>query len=121
MISIFPPCRFSFLKHELAYIILFYAIGDVVTTYYALPYGYESNTFVCSLLSYGTIGVLLLFLLKFAFVGYLYFIGKLIKKTDYKFAWIFIKTTIFGVGLLATVSNTLVILTGYNIFQWLFL
>lgn len=97
----------SFL-HEARYIILFYILGDLVTTYIALTHGaYEVNPF---LTSYG-----LTLILKLAFLCLLSLVYISLKR--WPTSWNVCKHTIAGLGVLATLSNIAVIFSGYSLFQ----
>ncbi len=101
------PIISSFL-HEIRHIIFFYIIGDLITTQGALRLGaYEANPF---LISFTTAVVLKLVFLVLLFVVYR-------SLQQRKLSWDICRHSIAGIGVIATVSNLLVILWGSSLFQ----
>lgn len=97
----------SFL-YEVRHIIFFYIIGDLITTQAALRLGaYEANPF---LLSFTTAVVL-----KLVFLVLLFMVYKSLQQRPV--SWNICRHSIAGIGVIATVSNLLVILWGSSIFQ----
>lgn len=93
-------------------IILFYVLSDLITTYYALPYGYEGNPLLSSML-YDT-GFYTLIIAKIAFFVFLVIVYEIcLKKNVY--AWFFTKNSIITIGMFLTLSNGFVITTGYDL------
>ncbi len=98
----------SFL-HDIRYVLLFYIVGDLLTTYIGINggHGFESNPF---LPSFG-----LTFLLKLLFLcllGILY-----IRTLERPILWDFTRHTIVLIGIFATVNNLIVIYYGYSPIQ----
>ncbi len=101
------PVISSFL-YEVRHIIFFYIIGDLITTQAALGSGaYEANPF---LISFTTAVVLKLVFLVLLFVVYR-------SLQQRKLSWDICRHSVAGIGVIATVSNLLVILWGSSLFQ----
>ena len=97
----------SFL-YEVRHIIFFYIIGDLITTQRALRLGaYEANPF---LISFTTAVVL-----KLVFLVLLFLVYRSLQQR--KLSWDICRHSIAGIGVIATVSNLLVILWGSSLFQ----
>lgn len=97
----------SFL-YEVRHIIFFYIIGDLITTQGALRLGaYEANPF---LISFTTAVVL-----KLVFLVLLFLVYRSLQQR--KLSWNICRHSIAGIGVIATVSNLLVILWGSSLFQ----
>lgn len=105
--------KFSeYFKNGFLDIVLFYVIGDLITTYCALPNGYESNPFLAPML-YG-MGFYTLIAAKIFFILFLVVVyEKCLKKNVY--AWFFTKYFIITIGMFLTFSNTFVIVFGYDL------
>ncbi len=101
------PVISSFL-YEIRHIIFFYIIGDLITTYEAISLGgYEANPFLISF----TIAVVL----KLVFLVLLFVVYRSLQQRSV--SWNICRHSIAGIGVIATVSNLLVILWGSSIFQ----
>ncbi|WP_321418066.1 DUF5658 family protein [uncultured Methanomethylovorans sp.] len=98
----------SFL-YEVRHIIFFYIIGDLITTQAALGSGaYEANPF---LISFTTALVL-----KLVFLILLFLVYRSLQQRPV--SWNICRHSIAGIGVIATVSNMLVILWGSSLFQF---
>ncbi len=99
---------------EIRYVVLFYIIGDCVTTVFALPYGYEGNIFLMQTMSeYGILG---LFLLKILFLAVLLFNYCVLANFENKLSpvlWDGLKRSVGVFGILLVINNLSVIY-----FQW---
>lgn len=93
-------------------IVLFYVIGDLITTYYTLPFGFEGNPFLAPML-YG-IGFHTLVAAKIFFIVLLVIVYENCLKTSVH-AWFFTKYYIITIGMFLTFSNTFVIMFGYDL------
>lgn len=101
----------TFFKSGFFSIILFYVIGDLVTTYYGLAVGYESNPLMAPLLySYGFQALIVA---KIIFLIGLVFVYEKIKLNV--IGWKFTKNAVVSLGVFLTVSNTCVIVYGYDL------
>lgn len=97
----------SFL-YEVRHVIFFYIIGDLITTQAALRLGaYEANPFLISF----PIAVVL----KLVFLFLLFLVYRSLQQR--KLSWDICRHSIAGIGVIATVSNLLVILWGSSLFQ----
>ena len=97
---------------------LLYVVGDTTTTYYGIKCGgYESNSFPAMILNTDH-GIYLLFIVKSLFILLVWYYGSKLIKGKYHFAWNIIKITVVGMGIIATISNTCLIFTGQNMFQY---
>lgn len=103
------------MKKDIVLMFLFYVVGDTISTHYAIQSGgYESSTIPAVILSL-EYGIYFLFIVKSLFILWVWYCRtKLI--TNYKFAWDIIKITVIGYGIITTISNTFLILTGFNVF-----
>lgn len=97
----------SFL-YEVRHIIFFYILGDLITTQGALRLGaYEANPLLISF----PIAVIL----KLIFLVLLFVVYRSLQQR--KLSWDICRHSIAGIGVIATVSNMLVILWGSSLFQ----
>ena len=102
----------DYAKNGFLSIVLFYIIGDLITTYYALSYGYENNDFLASMI-YG-IGFYTLIVGKIVFLLLLIIVyEKNLKNNVY--AWGITKYFIISVGIFLTLNNTFVIVFGFDL------
>lgn len=99
--------------YEVRFIILFYVLGDWLTTWYAIPYAYEGNPIPAMVLE--KYGIFHLLYLKFLFIFILFFCAGVIKNSPSR--WAFTKHFIELAGLVLTVSNLMVVWVGISIFQ----
>jgi hypothetical protein len=107
----------SFL-YETRFIILFYVIGDFITTMHALQYGFEENGFLSFVMEQYSIWSLLI--LKLLFLGLVYYNYLNIRSADSKlmyFLWSASKKGIALVGAFLVVNNLLVICGSYSLIQ----
>ncbi len=97
----------SFLK-DIKPVILLYVLGDTVTTLYALGTGnfYEGNPVLSWIFSiYGYISLIPLK------IGFMFLLYHVYKNAD-RYYWNITRYTVSGIGLFATVSNTMVVFHG---------
>ena len=105
---------YSFFFFDLSLIFLFYVLGDTVTTWLALQLGHiEMNEYMAPILEidYG-----IFIVLGFKILFFIWLLLMVIKLKEYAI----MRYTTFSIlcfGIFLTVSNSLVIITGYNIFQ----
>ena len=104
------------LSYILFFVLIFYVLGDTITTHYGLQQGHvEYNPFMNPIISIFGIEAII-------FLKILFFIG-LIKVTQHfisinqKIAANCLNGIILIMGIFLTASNTLVIFTGLNLFQ----
>lgn len=102
----------DYFKNGFVDITLFCVIGDLITTYYALPYGYEANQFLAPML-YG-MGFYTLIAAKIFFLIFLVVMYETSLKSNV-YAWFFTKHCIITIGMFLTFSNTFVVVTGYDL------
>ncbi|WP_319506999.1 DUF5658 family protein [uncultured Methanolobus sp.] len=97
----------SFLK-DIKPLFLLFILGDTITTIYALQTGlfYEGNPVLSYL--FNSYGILSLIPLK---LGFLFLLYKVYNNAD-RFYWNITRYAVSFIGLLATVSNTAVVLHG---------
>ncbi|TGC09145.1 DUF5658 family protein [Methanolobus halotolerans] len=100
--------------HDVRYIFVFYVMGDILTTVFALEngLGYEANFLIAELLEYCgyySIVMLKLFFLCFCFVDYLY-----LKKRGHRSMWNGTRHMISLLGILVVINNLLVISGAWN-------
>ncbi|NPE28546.1 hypothetical protein HNV12_11360 [Methanococcoides sp. SA1] len=98
----------SFL-HDIRYVLLFYIVGDILTTYIGINggYGFESNPLLTSFgLTY------LLKLLFLCLLGILY-----IRTIEMPLLWDSTRHSVVLIGIFATANNLMVIYYGYSPIQ----
>ena len=100
-----------FFKSGFFSIILFYVIGDLVTTYYGLAVGYESNPLMAPLLC--SYGFQALIMVKIVFLIGLVFVYEKIKLNVT--GWKFTKNAVISLGVFLTASNACAIVFGYDL------
>ncbi|AKB19489.1 MULTISPECIES: DUF5658 family protein [unclassified Methanosarcina] len=99
--------------YEIRFIILFYVIGDWVSTFYALPFGTEYNPIPAMILE--NYGIYHLLLIKIVFVLLLFYVAPLIKTS--KERWALTKHIIESVGILVTINNLMVVWYGVSLVE----
>lgn len=99
-------------------IFLFYVVGDMVTTYLCLKYelGQEYNIFVAPILN-NDLGFIWLSIIKIVYIILLGGAGYYLINNNYLKTWKILKYYVLLLGISVTVSNSLVIFTGSNLFQ----
>lgn len=102
----------EYFKNGFFDIILFYVIGDLITTYYALQVGHESNPFLAPMLY--AMGFYTLIAAKALFLVVLITIYEIGLK-HHVYAWFFTKHYVITIGMFLTFSNTFVIVFGYDL------
>ena len=105
----------SFL-YDVRYVILFYVLGDWMTTLYALEYGFEGNVLPAIVIA--KCGIFYVLLLKFLFMVLLFRSYLVIR--NFPWLWDFTRKTVAGIGLVVSLENFMVILMGSRFFQHLF-
>lgn len=105
----------SFL-YDIRYVILFYVLGDWLTTMYALDYGFEGNFLPALVIE--KYGISYILVLKFLFLVLLYGSYRVIR--NFPRLWDFTRNTVAGLGFIVSAENFLVILLGSRLFQNLF-
>jgi hypothetical protein len=105
----------SFL-YDVRYVILFYVLGDWLTTLYALEYGFEGNILPAIVIE--KYGIFYILLLKFLFMVLLFRSYLVIR--NFPWLWNFTRKTVAGIGLVVSVENFMVILLGTRFFHNLF-
>ena len=102
----------DYFKNGFFDITLFYVIGDLTTTYYALPFGYEANPLLAPMLY--NIGFQTLIAAKILFLLFLVIFYEVGFK-HYAYAWFFTRDYVITIGIFLTFSNTFVIVFGYDL------
>ena len=95
------------------YILLFYVLGDWLTTFYALQYGNEGNAIPAMILN--KFGIFALLFVKLFFVAVLYFCY--LSFTNHQRNWDILKFAVIAVGVFAVVNNLLVVICGTSLIQ----
>ncbi|ABE52522.1 DUF5658 family protein [Methanococcoides burtonii] len=112
--------EFNDFLYDIRYILVFYVLGDFITTAKALNYGVEANGFMALVMA--EFGVWTLFALKLVFVLIVYWIYKGAfsssekQKTD---LWPMMKNLIVFVGIFLVINNLLVIWGSFSPLQLL--
>jgi hypothetical protein len=110
--------QFSSFLHEAKYIILFYVIGDFITTMHALQYGFEENGFLAFVME--QYGIWSLLLLKMLFMGLVYYNYLSLRSADSKLiqlVWSASKKGIALFGFFLVLNNALVICGSQSLIQ----
>ncbi|MBN2110672.1 MAG: hypothetical protein JW705_06250 [Methanosarcinaceae archaeon] len=110
--KIYPSCRNVSIKdflHDIRYILIFYIMGDILTTVFALETGsgYEANFIISGILGdYGMHSVVLLkmFFLSFCFLDYIF-----LRTRGFPGIWDLTRYSISIFGFLVVINNLLVI------------
>ena len=103
---------------EFSLIFIFYVLGDVITTGIGLRMGYvEMHTIPQFLLYYSNYNIVLLFITKLIVVILLYFASKYYIIHNKSVISHVLNIFAIAVGIVYTLSNLLLILSGYNLFQ----
>lgn len=103
---------------EIRYIILFYILGDFITTMHALRYGFEENGLLATIMA--EYGVWSLLLLKILFVGVVYYNYLTIKAANSRgmdLLWSISKKGITFTGIFLVINNLFVIFGSYSLLQ----
>ena len=101
-------------------VFLFYVIGDIFTTHYAITNGLgtEYNSMLASFLN-TTHGFVWLFIIKVLFLIFLSFVCYYLLLKNYKKTYTILMYYVILLGIATIVSNTCVILTGETIIQYI--
>ncbi|WP_321416625.1 DUF5658 family protein [uncultured Methanomethylovorans sp.] len=103
---------------EIRYILLFYILGDFITTLHALRYGFEENGFLASIMAEH--GIWSLLLLKILFIGLVYYNYLAIKAANSRrmdLLWSISKKGIGFAGIFLVINNLFVIFGSYSLLQ----
>ncbi|WP_445475056.1 hypothetical protein ACT9XH_12005 [Methanococcoides methylutens] len=109
--------EFNNFLYDIRYILLFYVLGDFITTAQALNIGVEENGFLALVIA--EFGVWAFFVLKIAFVFVVYWFYKDIMSYDSKVSemWPLVRGMITFVGVFLVVNNLMVICGNFGILQ----
>ncbi|MEL4306306.1 hypothetical protein [Methanococcoides sp. LMO-2] len=111
---------FNSFLYDIRYILLFYVLGDFITTAQALSVGVEENGFLALLIA--EFGVWAFFVLKIAFIFVVYWFYKdIMSSSDSKVSemWPMVRGIITFVGVFLVVNNLMVIWGNFGIMQLL--
>ncbi|WP_321419854.1 DUF5658 family protein [uncultured Methanomethylovorans sp.] len=103
---------------DIKYIILFYVLGDVITTYHALDYGLEENPFLLILMN--EFGIWSMLIMKILFIGIIYWYYLTLMSTESLWKtqlWFASRSTVSMVGIFLVVNNLLVIFSKCSLVQ----
>jgi hypothetical protein len=103
---------------DIKYIILFYVLGDFLTTAHALNYGFEENNFLAAVMQNYGVGSLLI--LKVLFLGIVYWNYTMLKDSNSKWTdllWVLSRKAIAFIGLFLVVNNLMVIFMECSLVQ----
>lgn len=103
---------------DIKYIIVFYVLGDFLTTAHALNYGFEENDFLAAVIQDYGVGSLLI--LKTLFLVIVYWNYRMLKESDSKWTdllWVTARKSIALVGLFLVVNNLMVIFMECSLLQ----
>ncbi|UGV40315.1 hypothetical protein J7W08_09540 [Methanococcoides orientis] len=111
--------EFNSFLYDIRYILLFYVLGDFITTAQALNVGIEENGFLALIIA--EFGVWAFFVLKVAFVFVVYWFYKDLMSYDSKVSemWPMVRGVITFVGVFLVVNNLMVIWGNFGILQLL--
>lgn len=105
---------------DIKYIILFYVLGDFITTYHALDYGLEENPFLLILMN--EFGIWSMLIMKILFIGIIYWYYLTLMSTESLWKtqlWFASRSTVSMVGIFLVVNNLLVIFSKCSLVQLL--
>lgn len=105
---------------DIKYVVLFYVVGDFITTYHALDHGFEENPFLAILMS--EFGIWSMLIMKFLFIGIIYWYYCTIMSTGSAWKnhiWLASRSTVSLLGLFLVVNNLLVIFSKCSLVQFL--
>jgi hypothetical protein len=105
---------------DIKYIILFYVLGDFITTYHALDYGSEENPFLLILMN--EFGIWSMLIMKVLFIGIVYWYYFTIMSTELSWKtqlWFASRSTVSMMGIFLVVNNLLVIFSKCSLVQLL--
>jgi len=95
-------------------------MGDTITTYFGLQGGHkELNSIPSIIFQHSEYGIYIILGLKLFFFVVICFVMKYLLGHSYTREFHFLGVSIIAMGVFLTVSNSLVLLTGYNILQHL--
>lgn len=103
---------------EIKYILLFYILGDFITTIHALRYGFEENGLLATIMA--EYGVWSLLLLKILFIGLVYYNYLTIKAANSRtmdLLWSISKKGIAFIGIFLVINNLFVIFGSCSLLQ----
>jgi hypothetical protein len=103
---------------DIKYIILFYVLGDFVTTYHALDYGLEENPFLLILMN--EFGIWSMLIMKILFIGIIYWYYLTLMSTESLWKthlWFASRSTVSMVGIFLVINNLLVIFSKCSLVQ----
>ena len=99
--------------NDLAWIALIYCVGDIITTYLALPYGSEGNPIISNALRVSGFTGLIVF--KILYIVFLYYAANKMIGAGYLKFWHFTTRVIVIIGLAIIINNTNVYLNGIGV------
>ncbi|MEZ5334454.1 MAG: hypothetical protein R2741_04035 [Methanolobus sp.] len=110
--------RLSEFLRDIKYIIVFYVLGDFLTTAKALNYGFEENDFLAAVMQDYGVGSLLILKILFLIIVYWNYI--MLKEAGSKWTdllWVTARESIAIVGLFLVVNNLMVIFMECSLLQ----
>ena len=99
--------------NKLAWIFVIYVIGDIITTYLALPYGHEGNPIIAAVL--GAAGFAGLIVLKTMYVLMLYYVAESLISRGYARLWNVTANAVILIGIVIMINNLNIYLTGIGV------
>lgn len=111
--------EFNSFLYDIRYILLFYVLGDFITTAQALSIGVEENGFLMLIIA--EFGVWAFFALKIGFIFVVYWFYKDLMSSSSQMSelWPMVKGAIAFVGVFLVVNNLMVIWGNFGILQLL--
>lgn len=103
---------------DIKYIILFYVLGDFLTTLHALNYGVEENGFLAMIIA--EFGIWSVLILKMVFLGIVYWNYQILNDANTKWTnmlWKMSRKAIALVGLFLVINNLMVIFVQCSLVQ----
>lgn len=111
---------FAHFLGEIKHVILFYVLGDFITTYHALNYGFEENPFLAILMN--EFGIWSMLIMKIIFIGIIYLYYLTIMNTGFVWKdhiWLASRSAVCLLGIFLVANNLLVIFSKYSLVQLL--
>ncbi|MEA1984815.1 MAG: hypothetical protein U9N13_04110 [Euryarchaeota archaeon] len=106
--------------YDIRYIIIFYVLGDFITTFHALNYGFEENGFLAAIMT--DFGIWSLLVLKFLFLGIVYWNYQILQDASQPWTttlWNASKSLVALAGFVLVVNNLMVIFSRCSLFEFI--
>ncbi len=106
--------------YDIRYIIIFYVLGDFITTFHALNNGFEENGFLAAIMA--DFGIWSLLVLKVLFLGIVYWNYQVLRDASQPWTttlWNASKSLVALAGFILVVNNLMVIFSHCSLFEFI--